>query len=55
MAVASEIGTVRLHAYDWANLRTGHAGVWRPVPGGPPRKRNASKIGPVLTTSKIFV
>jgi len=32
--VASEIGPVRLHAYDWANLCTGHAGGWWPVPVG---------------------
>jgi len=33
--VASEIGPVRPHAYDWANLRTGRVGTWQPIRVGP--------------------
>jgi len=49
------IGPVKPHAHDWANLRTGRVDAWQAVHVGYRCKRNASKIGIVLTNKKTFV
>ncbi len=55
MAASPEIGPVGGVRLDWANLRTGHAEGLVARSRGLPRKRNASRIGTVLTATKIFV
>jgi len=51
--VAAEIGPVRLHAYDWANLRTRPCGGLVARSRWPSHKRNAAKIGTVLAGTQI--